>query len=87
MNNLESIGLHGMSDSYKTEVLKTFFAFNLLRDKLAGKDLSIYLLETKMPSFIIRQILADFIGLPWISTQINDDDRNLLEQIRELLAL
>lgn len=87
MDNLGSINLHGMSDSYKTEVLKTFFAFNLLKDKLASKDLSAYLIETKIPSFISRQILADFIGLPWISSQINDDDRNLLEQIKELLSV
>lgn len=85
--NLGTLELSGLSDEYVSELLINFIAFQGLKSQVGEGGLANYLLKSKIDSKLWRGILAIFIGMPWILSELNEDDYILLKQIHEMLSV
>ena len=85
--DLKKLELEGFSDSDVSQILINFIAFQGLKNQVGKEGLATYLLKTKIPSQQWRTVLAVFIGMPWILSELSDDDYLLLKSIHEMLSV
>jgi hypothetical protein len=85
--NLESLGLDGLSDSYKTEVHISYLAFVAFKENLGEKKLGVFILESKIPSLLWRSTMASWLGLPWNAAKMLESEAVLLNEMSEMLKL
>jgi hypothetical protein len=86
-SNLESLGLDGMADTYKSEIHVRYFAFLALKEKVGEKTLGVFILESKIPSLLWREMMGLFLAMPWSATKITESDSKLLNEMAEMLKL
>lgn len=90
MLEIKKIDLDAITDDNSVEIFHALLGLEGIKFTMKLDNLETLwdlFLREKLPSGEVRKFCAQFLGIPWELSELEDDDVEILQQMHEILSI